>query len=187
MIICIVGGIYALSLVYPPGLRMIIVSRGLALSLACGVYLFTSQWLGKKWLKEISVAFNYALGIMIVPLILVGDQTLWIITFQIFMLALLNLLTFSIFEVDEDKEEGFHSIATQLGTKTCAGISSILLLLLWGSLLFIKLPMALEMFIALGGLTYAVMYAFPLFFASKERFRIFGDALFLMAALFLLF
>lgn len=165
---------------------MIVVSRGVALSLACGVYLFTSQWLGKKWLKETCVAINYALGIMIVPLTLAGDKLLWIVTFQIFMLALLNLLTFSIFEVDEDKEEGFHSIATQLGTKTCAGISSLILLILWGSLLLVRLPIVMEMFLALGGLTYAVMYAFPLFFAAKERFRIFGDALFLMAALFLL-
>lgn len=165
---------------------MIIVSRGLILSFACGVYLFTSQWLGKKWFKEICVAFNYALGIMIVPLILAADKALWIITLQIFMLALLNLLTFSVFEVDEDLEEGFYSIATQLGTKTCAGISSLVLIVLWGSLLFTRLPMAIEMFFALGGLTYAFMYAFPFFFAMKERFRIFGDALFLTAALFLL-
>ena len=164
-----------------------IVSRGLTLSLACGIYLFTSQWLGKKWLKEICVAFNYAIGVMIVPLILVGDKALWIITLQIFMLALLNLLTFSIFEVDEDKEEGFHSIASQLGTKLCAGISGVILFMLLGSLLFTSLPMAIEIFMAIGGLIYAVMYAFPHFFAVNERYRIVGDAVFLMAALFLLF
>ena len=186
MVLCVIIGVYALMELYPPGLRVIIITRGLTLSLACGIYLFASQWLGKQWLKEVCVALNYALGIMLVPLTLAGDQILWIITLQIFLLALVNLLTFSVFEVEEDNAEGFHSIATRLGTRTCATITSLVLLVLWTSLLLVKLPIAIEVFMAIGGLTYAVMYAFPHFFANRERFRIFGDAIFLMAALFLL-
>lgn len=186
MILCLIIGVMALINLYPPGLRVIVITRGMMLSVVCGIYLFASQWLGKQWLKEICVAMNYALGIMLIPLTLAGDQTLWIITLQIFLLALVNLFTFSVFEVDEDRAEGYHSIATQLGTKTCATISSLVLLALWGSLLLVNLPMAIELFIATGGLTYAVMYAFPHYFAAKERFRIFGDAIFLMAGLFLL-
>lgn len=187
MTLCVIIGVLALIKLYPPGLRAVVITRGLLLSLACGIYLFASQWLGKQWLKEICVASNYALGIMLIPLTLGAGPTLWLITLQIFLLALVNLLTFSVFEEEEDRAEGFHSIATQLGTKTCATISGLVLLVLWCSLLWVQLPFAIEVFMALGGLTYATMYAFPDFFATKERFRIFGDALFLMAALFLLF
>ena len=106
---------------------------------------------------------------------------------QIFLLALLNLVTFSIYEVEEDRQEGFYSIATELGKKNSMVVAYLIMAVLIICLLVFQTSSNFSWFIISGTLVYASMYVMPAFFTRYDRYRIVGDAVFLLAALFLLF
>lgn len=167
-------------------LRKQVFFSGLLVGVFCGGYLLSTQWLGRKRLKELSIAICYSIGICLVPVIMAGMKATLLITIQTFLLALLNLITFSIYEAKEDKEEGFYSIATELGEKRSKIISYSIIILLSASLVIHGHWGAFSGFILSGILIYSLMYVLPTFFARGDRFRIWGDAVFLLAALFFL-
>lgn len=185
--ISLIAGSVSTLLVAPPILRKQVFFSGLLVSVFCGGYLLSTQWLGRKRLKELSIAICYSIGICLVPVIMMGIEAMFLITIQTFLLALLNLITFSIYELNEDKEEGFYSITTELGEKKSKIIAYLIIILLSASLVINEPWGAFSGFISTGILIYSLMYVLPTFFAQGDRFRIWGDAVFLFAALFYLF
>lgn len=165
-----------------------IILTGVMLGGICGMYLSLAQWLGKRWMKELAIAACYSLGVMLVPLATQPfEYSQASIFIQIFLLAFLNLITFSIYEENEDRKEGFPSIATEIGKEKSTRIAYLMICALIVSLSILRPFGPFSAFILVGTLIYAGMYIMPDFFSKKDRFRIWGDAVFLLAALFLLF
>lgn len=187
IIISIHLGIVSLLQIAPNWLMIRTIYWGIVLSLACAMYLVVSHWLGLMRIKELAVAVCYAVGIFLIPSILSDSNFLWIMFIQVFLLAFLNLVTFSIFEISEDEQEGFHSIATKLGLKRARIIAILLVALLLTSVPLEGAKDSFSIFLAVGAITFGLMLLFPGYFSKHERFRILGDSIFLLAAVFLLF
>lgn len=160
---------------------------GMGLSLVCGLYLAASQWLGRRWVKEAAVAICYAGGIMLYPVYTHFNATCALLFGQLLLLAFVNLVTFSLFEEQDDRIEGFFSIVTQLGYVKTRMLAGVVLLVLSLSLWVEGQSIAFLAFVGLGSLLYTSMHVFPDFFQSKDRYRLLGDSYFIMAIIFLLF
>ena len=187
MVLCMCIGVVSLYAMNPPALMLNIIQWGGIMTITCGIYLLSSQFLGKVWMKEMVVAVGYAMGIFLVPLILMSFSLLWISLLQIFLLAFLNLITFSIYEESDDRKEGFYSIVTQIGLKRTKLLAYTIFISLLITIIFIGVPGLFSAFILIGTLIFGTIHVFPSFFAVGERFRIIGDAVFLLAGICLLF
>ncbi len=90
---------------------------------------------GMGWMKEVSIAFFYVLGISFLPLMTadVLDRTLWFwVFFTLYLLlATYNLFILSFLDVEEDQQAGFFSAARSFGAdrleKIIYAISAVLL------------------------------------------------------------
>ncbi len=109
------GGYSALQL------ESALIRDGLYLTMLVAVY-FLYLWLfgQKKWsIKEVFIAFGYCMGICL-PFYSSGVMTASILEIillvQLYILALINLLLFSLFERKQDQAHGFSSIALFLGS-----------------------------------------------------------------------
>jgi hypothetical protein len=139
--------------------------------------------------KELGVAVVYALGIWGLPL-LVSEQMLTasglIPCFQFLLLALVNLLEFSLFEFETDALDGHTSFVRALGKRRSIQLIRILLgivatmgvalLLLDDVIAVIRLEMVYGIMAAMLGL---LLYR-KAWFSVNERYRAWGDAAFLL-------
>lgn len=138
--------------------------------------------------KEFLVAIIYVSGIFLVPLSIYKgaiSTDLWILYGQYLGLALINLLLFALIEESIDKKDGHTSFVQLAGPK-------LTLIIIWTFLILsgiypiytfiassnlhgtIYQMVILAMCITLGIITLKREY-----FSKKERYRIYGDAIFL--------
>lgn len=93
------------------------------------------------YFKDITVALVYTAGVFVVPLT-AGDERpdfgVYFLFFQISLLALSNLLVFSLFEIKQDQQDGHASLGRLLGPQRTQNLSWIALL---SSLVFILLAL----------------------------------------------
>lgn len=146
--------------------------------------------------KELGVGAIYAAGVWGAPLVLTeGPIASWMLcaAAQFFLLALLNLLIFSFYERETDALDQHTSFVRALGEKrtrqliVLLGIS-IVLLGLWGGF-----EAAVPPFYVIVQLIYSLMLALLLWvffderrFRFAERYRLWGDGVFLFPLLSLL-
>ena len=159
-------------------------------------YFLMLVFLGKhvSYLKEIVVAVVYALGVFMAPLVLSTQPVegwLIILFIQFALIALVNLLEFSFFEVAMDKHHNFGSAVTHWGPVISrrvlvAVLITIGLLALAGFYRWADNPMFLRGQLALLTMTIclACIFFLPAFFGKNERFRILGDSIFLFPLFF---
>lgn len=178
----------ALALLYMP--KKVIVAGALVF-MGVGVHLLLAQFTNSvPYMKEISVALYYTTGIWIAPLIMRNNSGAWeliinIVLFYVTVLA--NLFIFSWMEIEEDKKDGSHSIAVQLGVVktnkliylvflTGGSLISYLMYfdIIYGRTNMVWLPSLLIILIHLG------IYKFPVFFKKDDLFRSIGDGSFII-------
>ena len=105
-----------------------------------------------------------------------------------FILVVLNLLIFSWFERESDHHEGQPSFAVRLGSDNTKRI-----IILFFGLLAILLAVTIYInqvygFILLTmGTALAIIFLFPSYFKSHDRYRIIGDGIFILPILAVLF
>lgn len=152
-----------------------------------GFYLFVSKRI--DWFKEFWVAITYSFGVLLVPIVRVGfDESTILLLGSMILLALINLLLFSHFEQKEDEEEGFRSFANVMGNKLVETTLALSFLLLGFVLYGIWLAMEstnIAVFITLTSLLYLCIWQVR-WFRTNERYRIFGDAIFIAPIIFIL-
>ncbi|MBV6639839.1 MAG: hypothetical protein KI791_03940, partial [Cyclobacteriaceae bacterium] len=112
-----------------------------------------------------------------------------IIFIQLAVLALVNLLVFSVYDRDSDLKNGFGSIALRLGPDSIYLIGTLLFLLFSSSIILgITLQEKYQMiqiaYLIMAGILGGVL-RFNTFFSQHERFRTVGDAVFFVPAIFL--
>lgn len=160
-----------------------------------GLY-FLSIWLFKIYFaKEIFIAVLYSCGIFLgsfsksVEL----DIFIYFLFVQTILMASVNLLLFSYYEVGHDTQDGHRSWATHFGVIHTLGHLKWLLILLGlsiaGALFFDPsgYQFALQMIFIAMALVLVMIYWMPGWFKQKERFRWVGDLVFLFPGLIFLF
>ena len=147
-------------------------------------------------IKESGVAFVYAAGVWGLPILITGA---WerletdLLFFQFLLLALINLLLFSYFELETDEKDKQTSFVRAIGERKSVWFIGLLLLLMplteiisflwvsdWSSGLWVR-GILWGMWLIL-----AALWAFPKWFSNYERYRTWGDGAFLLPILSLL-
>ena len=168
-----------------------IIRVGSILAACCVLYLMLVYFVPRLWFKELMVAFGYAAGIFMTPLVLVGSMQMtdFLLFTQLAILALVNLLIFSVYDREKDNNNGFGSMALALGSRSICLIWILLFLLIGSS---VGLSMVLPEKYQMIQLIYLIMTCmlmgvmrFQLYFSQNERFRVVGDAIFFVPAIFL--
>lgn len=141
-------------------------------------------------LKEVFIALCYTLGVALVPTFLAWPLEIpeFIFLLLIFLLALANLFIFSVREMKVDFQDENPSAIRFMGLKTLKLILQIVLWLqLSGSLyLFWKHAIA-EGAVLLGmNLILMLLCYSPERFAKNETYRLMGDGIFLLPAIWLI-
>ncbi|UII28509.1 hypothetical protein LVD15_08780 [Fulvivirga maritima] len=167
---------------------------GIAISCLVMVYFLLLHFLKLKsvYHKELMIAVLYAAGIMVGPVSLYQGQLdlrIIIIFIQFVMIALSNLIVFSLYEKRSDQIDSFPSIVQYLNEKNVR----------IGLKVFILFQLALAVFISqiptLKSFEYTFMFmliilgALPFFrssFEKNEKYRWVGDAIFLLPLITLL-
>lgn len=164
-----------------------LIKAGALLSIGCVMYLLLVFFIRSLWIKEFLVAVTYAGGIFLAPL--VYAETTWldgVYVLELAGVALLNLLIFSVFDTHKDLLDGVNSLALRMGrvmTNWVIGLLGMTLMVL-SAVLFILLREPLQGLYLLMTLILMIIQIFPGFFSQNERFRIVGDGVFYLAALF---
>lgn len=176
-----------ISLVFLPGKT---VFWGTILSLAVITHFLILKLVGIRPSihKEFLVAIIYVSGIFLVPLsIFKGaiSPDLLILYGQYLIMALINLLLFSVIEESIDKIDGHTSFVQFAGPKSTMTIVWILLLLSLVYPIYVFIfssnghNIIYQMVIIGMNLTLGIIALKRKYFGVKERYRIFGDAIFL--------
>ncbi|MDW3208810.1 MAG: UbiA family prenyltransferase [Reichenbachiella sp.] len=160
-----------------------------------GLY-FLSIWLFKIYFaKEIFIAVLYSCGVFLGSFSLKPDMDLviYLLFMQTVLMASINLLLFSFYEVAHDTQDGHQSWATHFGVVKTLNHLLLLLVLLGlsiGSVFFFSLSLnqfLLTTIFIVMSLILAAIYFAPQWFKKNERFRWVGDLVFLFPGLIFLF
>ncbi len=192
VVLCLLGLVLALYLL--PRLYLI---AGLVLALLTALHLVLVLRLGSHvspWLvKEAAVALIYTLGIWLCPFLSAGGEAFGLVLCILplyFLLALANLLLFAVFEVRIDERDRHGSFIRAVGWQTGRRIVSVICLLVLIACLLLAVGFALEpkAVLAAAGLAAMALTLLginlrPDYFASDERYRMLGDAVFLIPLL----
>lgn len=166
---------------------------GLGVGLLVALHLLLVNLVGNRvslaLQKELGVAIIYAVGVYGGPFVIHGEgvsKVEGLLFFQFFLLCLGNLLMFALFEIETDRKDGHSSFVRAIGK---AGARRLILLILGIALALSMLTVMNEPSlgelqvvssqILMIGLHILIMIR-PKFFALNERYRILGDAVFLL-------
>ena len=142
--------------------------------------------------KELGIAFTYCVGIAVGPVSLSSgiDGFGYFFMGQIFILAFINLLEFSWFDRSVDKEQEHSSAVSNLGERVVLDIVFFLFTMFVLSLVvaFLFFPQfaRFEMILGVMGITLFLIFAFQKHFIKNDRYRVFGDLIFLFPLVLLL-
>ncbi|MEM6634159.1 MAG: hypothetical protein AAF694_31065 [Bacteroidota bacterium] len=148
-----------------------------------------------KWIqKELGVAIIYTVGVWGGPAVLYSPILPWafyVIVCQFLFLALINLLLFSIYEMETDTLDGHTSFVRAIGrsnAKKWVGGLLLGLVILSIGLLSNGYPgidwiYSQTIVLIIGGI-FLFILLFPQWFGEKDRYRVWGDGAFLVSALF---
>ncbi|XOV92739.1 MAG: hypothetical protein ACFHWX_21355 [Bacteroidota bacterium] len=169
-----------------------VIRSGVILSAFCVAYLMLVFFIPKLWFKEILVAVGYASGIFLAPLTfkqIVTTQDI-ILFVQLVGLAMSNLLIFSYYDREQDQKSGFGSMILQIDSHS-RRLISVLLYKLLGSVFFSLAFLhgkyqTVELVYLIMTVILLLLIRYDLYFSSKERFRMVGDAIFFVPVLFMI-
>jgi hypothetical protein len=163
---------------------------GGAMGLLTGLHLLLVRWVGaavRPWLlKELGVGLIYTLGIWGLPMFSSGiwnSWTSWILPTQFFLVGMMNLLVFSIYERDTDAQDGQTSLVQAFGVAAskriawALGAALVVLAALWIHFQGDRAWM-LQASVCIMGAVQLVIVAMPSVFVKHERYRSVGDAVF---------
>lgn len=159
-----------------------------------GGYFILTWWLKVFVAKELLIAILYGIGVCLAPFALSEELSYLniIILLEVILLAFTNLLLFSYFEEKNDRRDGYHSWVTIFGASRtvvyirCVFIIGVLTALTSG-FLFMEHPSIL-VFQGLLLVMWAMLimiFSFKNHLVENERYRFFGDIIFMLPGLVL--
>lgn len=172
-------GLIALFLL--PKLSSDVLIGGALLSMLSGLYLLLHHRLGKILSKEMFVAAVYSAGILMVPLLHSGFKH-WPYFILLFFASFINLMLFSRYERGRDLSDGFESLATKLSEQCMSTV--ILAVLAVGMSVALLFMNKVGFYFLICFALFFGLFAYPDWFRKQERYRIFGDGIFLLPVFF---
>lgn len=177
-----------------------IIIFGVALGSIVLVYLLLVVLAGRsdvKWFqKELLVALLYTAGIWGGPVVLSGglpDPLHYLVPTVLFLLAWADLIIFSIYDLQSDSRTGHSSLPRQFGSKHAAILVNILFLVALALVIFIisgtsdrELIGAASILILMGSMLFTIS-RFNAFFAKQDRYRIYGEMVFFIPVIMVIF
>ncbi len=168
-----------------------IIRAGAILAACCVTYLMAVYFVPRLWFKELIVAVGYAAGIFLAPLTLLESFHLidLVLCSQLVVLALINLLVFSVYDQENDHKNGFGSVVLKFGPDSVK-LVWVLLLLLIGSAIYFGVSVhdqyqGIQLAYLIMACMLLVVLKFDVFFRRNDRFRVIGDAVFFVPVIFL--
>jgi 4-hydroxybenzoate polyprenyltransferase len=151
----------------------------------------------RTWVpKELATALFYTTGVFLPAMAIHGASLPWsasVLFVQYFLLALANLLLFSWFETDTDRQDGYPSFALSVGRPrvrrliygclAAVGVSSVAFVTLVATSRATGVGQATVLMMALVLL---VLVRWPSYFRRHERYRLLGDGIFVLPVIPLL-
>ena len=181
-------GAGAISLVLMFMIRVQLITAGVVFGTFVVTYLLINRWL--KYFKELTGSLLYTGGVLL-PSWSLYNQPLsqnQYLTIGIFLIIVLtNMLIFARFSMEEDQRNQQKSLATILGTQSMNVLIRITIVAC-----FLLMIVAATKRITPGLITLFVMetvlvLVFEIkYFRSHDRYRVYGDAIFLLPALLLI-
>lgn len=145
----------------------------------------SKQWVG--YYKEGAVSLITALVMGAAPMVLTDNYPPngWLLLLYWFGLNTANLLLFSLYDEREDLQEGFHTAAhvsggTKLRRYILMGLGGMLGFFVWWHELG-RVPLFVMWFVL------ALIALRTDYFQNKERYRFWGDAIYLIPGIYLFF
>ena len=145
------------------------------------------------WAKEVFVALGYTAGVFLAPLALLSKWPvvgeLWLVP-CVFLVALINLLLFSLYDYGQDKQNGFHSVVLRIGTESSRKLIGLLLMITFSLVVWLltKHPAHLLFWVLLvmtGSLV--ALHLRPTVFHPRDNYRILGDGIFFLPLVYLIY
>lgn len=171
-------------------MRKPIIAAGLMLLPVVVIYLLAHRHLG--WAKEMFVAALYTCGVLLPSVSVSSPKLEWqhYVAFAIFaLLALINLLVLSWFDYPNDVKDRQSSFATTMGRDVTRLMVFILVTLNYAGLtllFFAGFDPGAIIVLSLMNTLLLVIFLFPGMSERNNRYRMIGDAVFLLPAIYLL-
>jgi hypothetical protein len=164
---------------------------GAALALVTLMHLVRAQGSGHRYLpKELSAALLYTAGIWFAPLLLARsiEPGLWLVIAIHFVAALLNLMTFALFERHEDAEDRHPSIISFWGVRRTRRVVAVLTGMALVTLMATAITGAVADASSITVLTLLIvaplmLLTFESYFGVGLRYRVVGDGVFVLMIL----
>lgn len=148
------------------------------------------------WFKELLIALCYTTGVFLGPLSLAQEPLnpfQLVLIPQIFLLALANLIIFSCFDYENDKKDAHYSLAIHFGLARSRNIAlglvvgGVMFCLLILHLAQLMLTIEVQVLIFIMNILLLVLILQEERFRQNEMYRVIGDGIFFVPALFLLY
>lgn len=190
LFLAILAGV-GLTFLLPP----VVVRWGLACTVFVAFYFLLLNLYALRY-KELLISICYTVGVFLAPVSLAGGDLSffqWLLIPQVLLIALTNLIVLSYFEKDADQQDGSNSIAVSLGQSRSRKIAMGLIMagLIICGVLFLSASFTITREMQLLIFTMNLMHLILLLrennFRQHGLYRIIGDAIFFIPALFLLY
>jgi 4-hydroxybenzoate polyprenyltransferase len=172
-------------------IRTIVFIAGLWLAFLVGIYFLIQQRTG--FLKELLGALLYTGGVLLIPLSIKKELPSLLIlpVLQFGITAWINLLLFSWIDQRRDEKDEHQSFATSLGQKATKKVLVFLFLVSLSLAIaqgcLFRSTVNASIIITLMNAILLLIFLKRDFFEKEDRYRLLGDAVFLLPLVYLLF
>lgn len=172
-------------------IRSMVFIAGLGLAFLVGIYFLVQERIG--FLKELLGALLYTGGVLLIPLSVNNDVSapVMLLIFQFGVIAWINLLLFSLIDQPKDEKDKHRSFTTTFGLRVTRNILRFLFVataaLTVAQLALFSFDVAATLTLALMALVLLLIFVKKDFFEKDDRYRILGDAVFLLPVVYTLF
>lgn len=167
-----------------------LIRNGSMLAAGCVAYLTIVYYYRKLWFKELLVAFGYTCGIFLSPYTQINNfQTIdFLLAFQLFVVALINLVLFSYFDAENDKRDQFESLVSKIdlniSRRIIYGLSALSSIISVFGMVNTQLFGIYLVYFIMTGLLFSMLFL-PAYLEKNERFRVMGDGVFFVPIIFI--
>lgn len=185
-IIFLVVGAGAVGLIFL--IRIQLITAGIVFGSFVVIYLLVSRWL--KYFKELAGSLLYTGGVLLPAWSLhsqpfTSSQITIIIIFG--LVAFTNMLIFARFSIEEDILNRQKSLATIMGIHSMNKLISIISALCFATMIFeASHQVSMELLILFVMESILVVIFVVKYFRYHDRYRVYGDAIFLLPAILLI-
>ena len=186
LVIFAIISVVALGLVF--AIRIQLITGGIMFSLFVITYLLVSRWL--KYFKELAGSLLYTGGVMLPAWTLhnqplTNHQVTLIVIFALIVLS--NMLIFARFSIEEDILNRQKSLATIMGIRSMNTMISIVCIACFSVMIFeVTQQISIELLMLFIMESILLVIFLVRYFRYNDRYRIYGDAIFLLPAIILI-